>query len=265
MTLTPRNVTMLAVAALALFAAVDFWQRIFVPRQLEARPASSFVPATVPPPVTSSTIRKDLGTWLPKLQLIADAAPAGTVEAGSALTLLAVFDEPRGRFAVVRATPTTGGAGQVRSVVEGDELSGFRVARIEPLRVVLAGPEGERALTLFRPSAEPVIGAGSEPVPSAGVLPDPAVAAPVASSGPPVPDPAAPQAVPPPAKATPAKAAPAKAAPPGAKSVASQEVKPGQAFELPESMRGMKVIEAPSEGVVAKPGPPAAAPPPQNP
>jgi hypothetical protein len=30
-------------------------------------------------------------------------------------------------------------------------------------------------------------------------------------------------------------------------------------------MRGMKVIEAPSEGVVAKPGPPVAAPPPQNP
>lgn len=260
MTLTPRNVTTLAVAALALLAAADFWHRIFVPRQLEARPASSFVPATVPPPVTSSTIRKDLGTWLPKLQLIADAAPSGSVETGSALTLLAVFDEPRGRFAVIRATPTTGGAGQVRSVVEGDELSGFRVARIELLRVVLAGPEGERALTLFKPMAEPVIGTGSEPVPSDTASSGPVAAAPVASSNPAAPAPATPQAVP-----TPAKAAPAKAAPAGAKSVATQEVKPGQAFELPASMRGMKVIEAPSEGVVAKPGPPVAAPPPQNP
>ena len=260
MTLTPRNVTTLAVAAFVLLAAVDFWQRVFVPRQLEARPASSFVPATVPPPVTSSAIRKDLGTWLPKLQLIADAAPSGAVETGSALTLLAVFDEPRGRFAVVRAMPTTGGAGQVRSVVEGDELSGFKVARIEPLRVVLAGPEGERALTLFKPTAEPVIGMDSEPVPSDTASSGPVAAAPVASSNPAAPAPATPQAVP-----TPAKAAPAKAAPAGAKSVATQEVKPGQAFELPASMRGMKVIEAPSEGVVAKPGPPVAAPPPQNP
>jgi hypothetical protein len=265
MTLTPRNVTTLAVAALALLAAVDFWQRIFVPRQLEARPASSFVPATVPPPVTSSTIRKDLGTWLPKLQLIADAAPSGAVETGSALTLLAVFDEPRGRFAVVRATPTTGGAAQVRSVVEGDELSGFRVARIEPLRVVLAGPEGERALTLFKPKAEPVIGAGPVPGPAEAAPAGQAAGAPVASAAAPPPAVAASPPAPVSAAAAPSKATPAKPTPAGAKAVATQEIKQGQAFELPASMRGMKVIEAPSEGVVAKPGPPVAPPPSEKP
>jgi len=260
MTLTRRNVTTLAVAALVLVAAVDFWQRILVPRHLETRPASSFVPAQVPPPVTSGAIRKDLSTWLPKLQLIAEGSPSGAAETGSALTLLAVFDDPKGRFAVVRATPTTGGAGQVLSVVEGDELGGFKVARIEMLRVVLTGPGGERALALFEPTAEPVVGTGTVPVPSG--------ASPVASAGPTPPAPAvpqasqqaAPQAVPPPAGAGPAKPAPS-----GAKSVSSQEVKPGQGFELPASMRGMKVIEAPSDAVVVKPGPPAAAPPPQKP
>lgn len=264
MTLTRRNVTTLAVAALVLVAAVDFWQRIFVPRQLETRPASSFVPAQVPPPVTSSTIRKDLSTWLPKLQLIAEGSPSGAAETGSALTLLAVFEDPQGRFAVIRATPTTGGSGQVLRVVEGDELGGFKVAHIEMLRVVLTGPGGEQALALFEPTAEPVVGAGTVPVPSAAM--------PVAAAGPTPPAPAAPQAASqassqaaPQAAPPPPRTAPAGPAPTGAKSVSSQEVKPGQAFELPASMRGMKVIEAPSDAVVVKPGPPAAAPPPQKP
>lgn len=268
MTLTRRNVTTLAVAALVLVAAVDFWQRILVPRHLETRPASSFVPAEVPPPVTSGTIRKDLSTWLPKLQLIAEGSASGTAETGSALTLLAVFEDPKGRFAVVRATPTTGGAGQVLRIVEGDELGGFKVARIEMLRVVLTGPGGERALALFEPAAEPVIGAGPEPVPSGAAPSGPVAAAPVASAGPAPPAPAVPQAAPqaaPRAAPPPARAVPAGPVPSEAKSVSSQEVKPGQGFELPASMRGMKVIEAPSDGVVVKPGPPAAAPPPQKP
>jgi len=51
--------------------------------------------------------------------------------------------------------------------------------------------------------------------------------------------------------------------------VTTTELQPGQAFELPASMRGLKVIEAPippqksdSGGKSARPQPP---PPPQNP
>lgn len=252
-----RNFIVLVAAVLVLLAGVDFWQRIHVPRQLETREASSFVPATVPPPVEGAVIRRDLLAWLPKLLLIAEGS-GSEAATGHALTLLAVFDDRSGRFAVLRALPAGGGPGQVTRVVEGDEISGFKVARIEPLRVVLAGPEGERELRLFKPVAEPVIGVGGVSLPSDSKLgpsltvtgePAPAVAQagaaqpPVAAPGP----------------------APAKPAPAGAKSVTTQEVKAGQAFELPESMRGMKVIEAPSEGVVARPGPPVAAPPPQKP
>jgi hypothetical protein len=260
MTLSPRNITILAIVALALLAAVDFSQRIRVPRQLETREASSFVPANVPAPVSSAAIRKDLTTWLPKLQLIAEGSPTGSEQTGSTLTLLAVFDDQADRFAVVRATPTTGGAGQVRRLVEGDELGGFKVARIEPLRVVLAGPDGERVLALFKPAAEPVVGAALDPGPSEAANAGPAGEAPAATSAVPTPPVAAARPGP-----APAKEGPAKPKPSGAKSVATQEIKPGQAFELPASMRGMKVIEAPSEGVVAKPGGAAAPPPPEKP
>ena len=252
-----RNVIVLVAAVLILIAGADFWQRIYVPRQLETREASSFVPATVPPPVEGAVIRRDLSAWLPKLQLIAEGSGSEPAT-GHALTLLAVFDDRSGRFAVLRALPAAGGPGQVTRVVEGDEISGFKVTRIEPLRVVLAGPEGERELRLFKPAAEPVIGAGAMSLPSDPKL----VEVPSVTSEP---APAAAQA----GAAQPPVAAPgpttAKPAPAGAKAVKTQEVKAGQAFELPESMRGMKVIEAPSEGVVAKPGPPVAAPPPQKP
>jgi hypothetical protein len=256
-----RKLIGLVAAVLVLLAAVDFWRRIYVPRQLETREASSFVPAPVPPPLPAAVIRKDLSAWLPKLQLIAEGS-GSEVASGYALTLLAVFDDRTGRFAVLRALPASGGPGQITRVEEGDEISGFKVARVEPLRVVLAGPEGERELRLFKPAAEPVIGAGGVPAPSGSTV------APVPAPGPAVaggPAPAAVTEAPgqPPAPAPQPSAS--KAAPAGAKAVATQEVKPGQAFELPASMRGMKVIEAPSEGVVAKPGPPVAAPPPQNP
>jgi hypothetical protein len=251
MTVTRRNVTTLAVAALVLLGAVDFWQRILVPRHLEARPPSSFVPATVPPPATAAAIRQDLVAWLPKLQPIADGSGGPEAAGGWELTLLAVFDDQRARFAVVRAQPASGGgAGEVRRVVAGDEVHGFRVARIEPLRVVLEDPQGERELRLFRPAVEPVVGTGPEPVRAGS--PPPRSGATVAS---------APTASPP-AGAKPAASSPP--APAGAKSVASQELKSGQAFELPESMRGLKFVENPPPPSNAKPMP-QGAPPPQKP
>lgn len=243
--MTRRNLFAIIAGVLLLLAAVDFWQRIYVPRHHQVRAASSFVPAEVPAPVASAQIRKDLATWLPKLAPIADGSGPAATDAQWGLQLLAVFDDQGGRFAVVRATPAAGGAVKILRVVEGSELYGYKVARIDPLRVTLKDQQGVQELQLFKPKGAPVVGAAS---PSDAVPAAPVAAAPVARSEPAAPastagtapvaaTSAAPQTPP----ASPAQPVASK----GPKAVQTQELKPGQAFELPESMRGLKVIDAP--------------------
>jgi len=223
---TGRRMQTIAVACLALLAAVDFWQRIYVPRNFEARGAGSFVPTAVPPSVPANEIRRDLAAWLPKLRPIA-AASGAAADTDWTLVLLAVFFDRNTTFAVVRATSAAGGASKVQRVVEGDQLYGFRVSRIEPLRVSLTGERGERELQLFKPAGAPVVGAGP-------VATGPGQHAPVAAA---LPNASAAQT--------------AKQAPPGPVSSAAPQVvsgnepKPGDAFKVPDSMRGLKVMDAP--------------------
>jgi hypothetical protein len=243
--MTRRNVLAITAGILLLVAAVDFWQRIFVPRHQLVRPASSFAPAAVPAPASSAQIRKDLLTWLPMLAPIAEDSGQGATDAQWGLQLLAVFDDQRGRFAVVRATPAAGGAVKILSVVEGGDLFGYKVARIDPLRVKLEGEQGAQELQLFSPKGAPVVGMASQssvdpslpiaPVP--GARSEPAVPANSAGTAPPPGARPAQEA----ASGTPARPVAGK----GPKAVETQELKPGQAFELPESMRGLKVLEAP--------------------
>jgi hypothetical protein len=242
--MTRRKLFAITAGVLLLFAAIDFWQRIFVPRHQQVRAASSFVPAAVPAPASSAQIRKDLSAWLPKLAPIAEGAGPAAADAQWELQLLAVFDDQSGRFAVVRATPAAGGAVKILRVVEGGDLYGYKVARIEPQRVKLEGEQGTQELRMFRPKDAPIIGAGSQ----ASVVPSqPAARAPVAQPGSAA---AGPAGTAPPPAARPAQQAasgtPARpAAGKGPKTVETQELKPGQAFELPESMRGLKVLDAP--------------------
>ncbi len=245
--MTRRNLFAITAGVLLLIAAVDFWQRIFVPRHQQVRAASSFVPAAVPASASSAQIRKDLATWLPKLAPIAEeSGPAAETQWG--LRLLAVFDDQSGRFAVVRATPAAGGgAVKILRVVEGADLYGYKVARIEPLRVKLDSKQGAQELQLFHPNGSPVVGAApqSSAVPSA---PAETGTAPVVQS-----QPAAPantgKSAPVPAVRPAHQAAPGAPSRPvagkGPKTVQTQELKPGQAFELPDSMRGLKVLDAP--------------------
>jgi|PlaIllAssembly_1097288.scaffolds.fasta_scaffold12557_2 hypothetical protein len=243
--MTRRKLFAITAGVLLLFAAIDFWQRIFVPRHQQVRAASSFVPAAVPAPASSAQIRKDLSTWLPKLAPIGEASGQAAGDAQWGLQLLAVFEDQSGRFAVIRATPAAGGAVKIQRVLEGGDLYGYKVARIEPLRVKLEGKQGVQELQLFNPKSAPVVGAASQ----AGVVPsEPAARAPVAqpapgapaNSGRTAPAPAA-QPAQQAASGTPAAPAASK----GPKAVQTQELKPGQAFELPESMRGLKVLDAP--------------------
>jgi hypothetical protein len=94
----------------------------------------------------------------------------------------------------------------------GDTLHGLTVTRIEPLKLVLTSERGDQELQLFKPSAASAVGSG----PSAQ---SPAL--------------------------TPASAKVATSQA-DTKTAASQGWKPGAPVELPASMQGLKVVDAPA-------------------
>lgn len=225
--MTRKRMLWLVAAVLLLVAAIDFRQRIYVPREHKARGEGSMVPAAVPAPQTAAQIRTNLSAWLPRLRPVA-ASGGSAAQTDWALTLLAVFSDRDNSFAVVRATPAAGGGAKVQSVAMGDSLYGLTVSRIEPLKLVLTGERGEQELQLFKPSATSAVGSG----PSAQSSALPPASAAVATSQPGSPPAQAPGSV------TPSQA--------DTKTAASQGWKPGAPVELPASMRGLKVVDAPS-------------------
>ena len=157
--MTRKQLLGLVAAVLLLVAAVDFRQRIYVPREHKARGEGSMVPAAVPAPRTAAQIRTNLSAWLPQLRPVA-ASGGNAAQTDWALTLLAVFSDRDNSFAVVRATSAAGGGAKVQSVAMGDSLYGLTVSRIEPLKLVLTGERGEQELQLFKPSAASAVGSG---------------------------------------------------------------------------------------------------------
>lgn len=157
-----RRLLLLGGALLVLLAATDFWHRIYVPRESQDRNAGSLAPAAVPAPPSVADIRRELAQWMPGLQPVTTAAdrPADT---GWSLALLGVFDNRKGAFAVIRATPAGGGDAAVQQAAVGDELFGLRVADIKARRVVLTSAAGEQVLELFKPSQPPAHGTGAAP------------------------------------------------------------------------------------------------------
>jgi hypothetical protein len=228
---TRKRTLALVAVILLLVAAVDFRQRIYVPREYKARGEGSLVPAVVAEPRTAAQIQTDLAAWLPQMRPV--AASAGP-EAGSqwALTLLAVFVDRNDSFAVVRATPASGGAAKIQSVATGDSVYGLTVSRIEPLKLVLTGEGGEQQLQLFKPATAAAVGSG--PSAQSSSLPSASATTATSQSG------------------FPQTSAPAKASGPSAPSqtdatpAASQASKPGAPAQLPASMKGLKVVDEPS-------------------
>jgi len=251
------RVRWLLVVAVVLLALVDFTRRIYVPRDVQARGADSFVPADVAPPVSAAQVTKDLGAWLPGLRPVAegsgDAAPTDW-----SLTLLAVFSESGSPFAVIRATPAAGGVAKVQRIAEGDEVYGFKVAQIQPQLVRLEGQDGVHELQIFKPAGSSVKGSGAAPASTAAST---APASPAAAAAP-----AGASSVAPAARAPAATIAAPDTEP---KQVQATELQPGQAFELPASMRGLKVVEAqvppPKPDAGGKSAPRQSAPAPQKP
>ena len=216
-----RRILLLVAAGMLLLAAIDFWQRIYVPSETRARGEGSFQPAAVPPPLSAARIQKDLVSWLPTLRPVAGGGGTGA-ESDWTLTLLAVFVERDGSFAVVRATPGAGGGARIQSVTVGDKLYGLTVIRVEPQSVVLQGAGGEQELAIFTPDTAVVAASGAAE--SGLPLPAPALTAPSSS-------------------AAGMQAPPARA---GAAQEKSVEWKAGKPAQLPESMRGLKFVEAPA-------------------
>jgi hypothetical protein len=228
---TRKRTLALVAAVLLLVAAIDFRQRVYVPREYKARGEGSMVPAVVAEPRTAAQIQSDLAAWLPQMRPVAaGAGPAA--EAQWALTLLAVFVDRNDSFAVVRATPASGGAAKIQSVATGDSVYGLTVSRIEPLKLVLTGEGGEQQLQLFTPATAAAVGSG----PSAKFSSLPAASGATATSQARIPQTSAP------AKA-PGPAAPSQA---DAKPAAGQASKPGAPVQLPASMQGLRVADEPS-------------------
>lgn len=240
---------LLIAAGLLLLAAIDFWQRIYVPSATRARGAGSFQPAAVPAPLSAARIQTDLVSWLPTLRPVAGGAGAGAgAESDWSLALLAVFVERDASFAVVRATSTAGGGTRIQSVAPGDKLYGLTVVRVEPQSVVLQGAGGEQELAIFTPDTAAVAASGEG---AAEMQTPPPIAA---------------AQVEPAASMQPAPAVPAQPAPGGATQQKSVEWKAGKPVQLPESMRGLKIVEAPSVTVDPKAGTTSSEPPrPQKP
>ena len=176
-------------------------------------------------------IQKDLSAWLPQLRPVA-AGTGAAEETQWALTLLAVFADRDKSFAVVRATSASGGAAKVQSVATGDSVYGLTVSRIEPLKLVLTGEGGEQELQLFKPSAAAAAGSG----PSA----QSSVSQPASGTA------ATSQGVSQPAQAQAQAAGPAVPSKGDAKTAASQGWKPGAPAQLPASMQGLEVANAPA-------------------
>lgn len=227
--MTRKQVLGLVAVVLLLVAAIDFWQRVYVPREYKARGEGSMVPAAVPAPRPATQIQKDLSAWLPQLRPVA-AGTGAAEETQWVLTLLAVFADRDKSFAVVRATSASGGAAKVQSVATGDSVYGLTVSRIEPLKLVLTGEGGEQELQLFKPSAATAAGSGPS-AQSSALLPTSATAATIQGGS----QPAQAQAAGP--------AVPSKG---DAKTAASQGWKPGAPAQLPASMQGLEVANAPA-------------------
>ena len=159
--MTRKRLLALVAAVLLLVAAIDFRQRVYVPREYKARGEGSMVPAAVPVPRPAAQIQTDLSAWLPQLRPVAAGTGTGAAaQTDWALTLLAVFSDRDNSFAVVRATSASGGAAKIQSVAMGDTVYGLTVSRIEPLKLVLTGERGEQELQLFKPSAVAAVGSG---------------------------------------------------------------------------------------------------------
>lgn len=214
--MSPRRQVALVAALVLLVAAYDFFGRVHVGRDAALRTVTPPQLAPLPTRADADTIRKQLNSWLPALAGTAGlAAAAANDPTGWQFSLVGVFRQDGQRFALLNAQPRTGGAAELVSVKEGEEIHGSTVKQIGATQVTLALGDASQELVIFETPES--INKPREPVTQARAG---ASAVPGSSS------PAAPAPT-----AKPSAAAEAPTA--GPKVAQPQELKPGEEIKLP--------------------------------
>ncbi len=161
--MTPRMQVIVVAAILALAGAVDFVQRIHVPRSLAIRGAGLEATALPDPPLSLASARQRLQSWFPTQTPGPQAAsnevandsrdsalrvPDRADLGGWRFVLRGVFDAGP-PFAVLDVMPSAGGEIEQHRLLAGEVIKGVRVERISGRSVSLSDGEKVIQLALF--------------------------------------------------------------------------------------------------------------------
>ena len=169
--MTPRMQVSVVAAILALAGAVDFVQRIHVPRSLAIRGAEMEATALPDLPLSLASARQRLQSWLPTQTSGPQAAsidvanesrdPAVRVPdradlGGWRFVLRGVFDAGP-LFAVLDVMPSAGGEIEQHRLSAGELIKGVRVERISGRSVSLSDGEKVTELALFIDPSDDIV------------------------------------------------------------------------------------------------------------
>ena len=161
--MTPRMQVIVVAAILALAGAVDFVQRIHMPRSLAIRGAGLEATALPDLPLSLASARQRLQSWLPTQTSGPQAAsnevanesrdsavriPDRADLGGWRFVLRGVFDAGPA-FAVLDVMPSAGGEIEQHRLSAGELIKGVRVERISGRSVSLSDGENLIQLALF--------------------------------------------------------------------------------------------------------------------
>ena len=161
--MTPRMQVIVVAAILALAGAVDFVQRIHMPRSLAIRGAGLEATALPDLPLSLASARQRLQSWFPTQTSGPQAAsnevanesrdsavriPDRADLGGWRFVLRGVFDAGPA-FAVLDVMPSAGGEIEQHRLSAGELIKGVRVERISGRSVSLSDGENLIQLALF--------------------------------------------------------------------------------------------------------------------
>ena len=169
--MTPRMQVIVVAAILALAGAVDFVQRIHMPRSLAIRGAGLEATALPDLPLSLASARQRLQSWLPTQTPGPQAAsidvanesrdsalriPDRADRGGWHFVLRGVFDAGP-LFAVLDVMPSAGGEIEQHRLSAGELIKGVRVERISGRSVSLSDGEKVTELTLFIDPSDDIV------------------------------------------------------------------------------------------------------------
>ena len=160
--MTARAQVLLVAVVLLLIAAVDFVQRIHVPRSAASRETQIEAVPLPGEPMSLASAQERLQSWFPAEAPTSDSEAMATTEsddaaaalpdrvdlAGWRFILRGVFDAGP-EFAVLDVMSTSGGETEQHRLLAGDEIKGVSVERISGRSVYLSDGDTIKRLALF--------------------------------------------------------------------------------------------------------------------